>query len=640
MSERRPREERRYGPYSGTEASWDRPAWLDGWSSAEELARTPGRPRRHARRRRRLGRWWPVIGALAGLVLLVLGGLYAVEWRFRGRILPNIYIANVPVGGLSPDDAIATLRLHYQSLEQQPLTVVYEDRVWQPSGEEIGLQISWEAAIAEAMAVGRQGSLQEDWRQRWRTWTGRYDLLLPATLDQETLRAYLEQLANVIDRPALDAALAVEGRQVSVRPGHAGFTLQVIPSMLEIKEALAKMRRQPVPLTVTVVEPEIDEGSVQNALETARQMLAGPITLHVEEQTWTLTPEQIGEMLTIERREELGHEILMVVLDQEALHDFVSAIAAEVRVRPRNAHFRFVEDHLEITESGVYGVEMPVDVAVDQINEAVLSTERDIEINLVEVPPAIRQETIEELGIREPVGMGESIFAGSRPYRVHNIAVASRILDGTLIAPGETFSFIESIGSIDESDGFVEGYSIIGGRTVLNVGGGVCQVSTTVFRAAFFAGLPIVERHAHDFRVFYYEQGSVLGMDATIYAGTNTDLRFRNDTKGYLLMQFEVYTDTGYLYVHLYGTKPDREVVMDGPYLDNWTPAPTEPVYIYTSSLPEGVVRQTDSAQPGVDATIYRHILVDGEVVSTDTFHSHYKAWPNVYEVGTGSTEP
>jgi vancomycin resistance protein YoaR len=278
-----------------------------------------------------------------------------------------------------------------------------------------------------------------------------------------------------------------------------------------------------------------------------------------------------------------------------------------------------------------------VDRAIAQVNEAVLSNKRDILLGVLVVQPKINRETVDSLGITGVVGVGHSDFAGSAAYRLHNIVTAARLLDGTLVPPGETFSFIDSAGAIDESDGFVAGYSIIGGRTVLSVGGGVCQVSTTVFRAAFWAGLPIVERHAHNFRISWYTTDAPLGMDATIFTETGTDFKFRNNTSGYLLLQFEVYTDTGDLYAYLYGTPTGYEVVLDGPYFTDWTPAPTDPVYVDNPNQPVGYLRQTDYAQGGVDSTIYRQLLLNGNEVSRDTFFSHYQAWPNIYERGAGA---
>lgn len=623
-----------------TQGEWHRRRPV--WPEIEPAYQMPIPAHPRPRRRRQTPRWWRIPAAIAGglfvLSLLFLGGIAWVEWSNQGRIYPNVYVAGVNLGGLTPEDAEVALRLRYQDFQDHPLTLVYEDWVWRPSGSELGLVVDWTQAVSDAMAVGRSGAGLQVWQQRWQCWTSRHDLLLPIYLDDKTLRAYLAGLGRKINVDPLDAALVVRDQQVTIQLGHAGRTLEVIPSALVIREALGRLSRGPLSLVVQTIPPEVSEHDIQAAKAIAEKMVSAPLTLRALEHTWTLTPAQIAAMLKVERRQEAGRNTLAVVLDQEALRAYAQKIAGEARIYPRNAHFRFVDGQLQITDEGAPGWEVPVEAVIGQINEAVLSTtRRDIQLEVQQVLPQIRRETIAQMGIREEVGVGESHFVGSRPYRLHNIAVAAAILDGTLIPPGGTFSFIQAIGNIDEGDGFVPGYSIIGGRTVLNVGGGVCQVSTTVFRAAFFAGLPITERHAHAFRVAYYEQGSVLGLDATIYTGTGTDLKFVNDTAGYLLMQIEVYTETGEMYVYLYGTKPNREVIMEGPYLSNWTPAPTEPVYVYNPALPQGYIRQTDWAHDGVDATIYRRILVNGQEVARDTFYSHYQAWPNVFEVGVGS---
>jgi vancomycin resistance protein YoaR len=542
----------------------------------------------------------------------------------------------VDVGGLTPEDAQAALRLRYQPFEEYPVTLVYDDRVWRPQGHEIGLQVDWQEAVTEAMAIGHSGSLPQRWWERYRVWSRREDILLPLRQDDSRLSAYLEGLSFEVDTPPLDAALIVEGQQVSTRPGREGRSLEAVPSMRAIKNALTLLSKEPVTLTVHTIQPEIDDQAIKAARDTAQQMLAGPITLRLGDLTWPLSVEQIGQLLQIEQRQNEAGKSIAVVLDQEALRRLLQQIADEVLVPPRNAHFRFIEGNLEFTDEGASGFELQTDRALAQINEAVLSDRRDVLLSVLEVQPKLNRETVSQLGIRGVVGVGHTDFAGSSAARLHNILNASRILDGTLIPPGDTFSFIESVGAIDESDGFVAGYSIVGGRTVLSVGGGVCQVSTTVYRAAFWAGLPITERHAHNFRIGWYTVDAPLGMDATIFTETGTDLRFVNNTPNYLLLQFEALTETGDLYVYLYGTPPNYEVILDGPYLSNWTPAPTEPVYVDNPNQPVGYLRQTDYAQGGVDSTIYRRIVANGKEVSKDTFFSHYQAWPNIYERGTG----
>ncbi len=634
-------ERRRWERHEEIRRHWQPPAWPE-MEPAVSPSRRPRRGKRHTARR-----WLLPSAALAGLILLFLGLWAGIELYLRGRIFPNVYIAGIEVGWMTPEEAEVSLRLRYEGIAPnpnpswtlaRPLTLTYEERVWQPTADEIGLQVAWSAAVSEALGIGRQGSFLEQWAERWRVWTGRRDILLPLVLDEGTLQTYLQHLAQKIDVLPREATLVVEGAQVNLQPGRPGRTLLIEPTLTAIRKNLGRLSPEPVALVVDTFLPEIGEDAARRALETARRMMSGPVVLRLGERVWTLTPLQIGQMLRVERRSDPAGPVLAVELDPKALRDFVGKIAAEVRIFPRNARFRSVGGHLEVAEEGVPGWELPVEPTVDAIYATVLSPDkRELALTLREVPPAITGETIRDprWGIREVVGVGESHFAGSAPYREHNIVVGARLLDGILIAPGETFSFLEHIGPIDESQGFVEGYSIIAERTVRNIGGGICQVSTTVFRAALMAGLPIIERHPHAYRVRYYEQQSIVGLDATIFVSTETDLKFRNDTPAYLLMQFEVYTDTDTIYVYLYGTKPNREVVLDGPYLSNWTPAPSEPVYLYNPELPQGHVRQTDWAVDGVDVVVYRKILVDGKEVLSEPIVSHYQAWPNIYEVGT-----
>jgi vancomycin resistance protein YoaR len=627
-------------PPAGAEQQRRYTSWLEEEPAfeVERLAATHPRPRPAARRRRRsFPRWLIAPAVVVGLVLILFVAALYFDGRSRGVILENIHVAGVDVSGLTPEDAEAALRLRYESFQIYPVTLVYDDRVWRPQGSEIGLQVDWTYAISEAMAIGHTGSLLERWWQRYATWSGRRDILLPLRQDDGRLQTYLEGLSFDIDVPPLDAALVIDGQQVTTRPGRVGRSLEVVPSMRTVKDALVALSTAPITLTVHTVPPTIDDDAIRTARETAQKMLTGPITLHLDGRTWPITVEEIGQMLKIEHRQDERGESIAVVLDQDRLRKLLESIAEEVRVYPRNAHFRFVEDHLEITDEGANGVELQVDRGISQVNEAVLSDRRDVTLAVQVVQPKINRDTVDELGIRGVVGMGQSYFGGSAAYRQHNIVIAARILDGTLIPPGETFSFIAAAGSIDESDGFVAGYSIIGGRTVLSIGGGVCQVSTTVFRAAFWAGLPITERHAHNFRISWYTVDAPLGMDATIFTETGTDFKFVNNTSGYLLLQFEVYSDTGDLYAYLYGTPSKYEVVLDGPYLANWTPAPTDPVYVDNPTLPAGYLHQTDYAQGGVDSTIYRKLMLDGKEVATDTFFSHYQAWPNIFERGTGA---
>ena len=228
------------------------------------------------------------------------------------------------------------------------------------------------------------------------------------------------------------------------------------------------------------------------------------------------------------------------------------------------------------------------------------------------------------------VSEGKSDFTGSAPYRVTNIQAGLALLNGVLIAPGEEFSFNDTIGEIDESNGFVKGYAIIQQRTQLEFGGGICQDSTTVFRAAFWAGLPITERWGHSFYIGWYDKYGPTGMDSTIFTG-GPDLKFLNDTGHWLLLQTASNPKTGVAAVRLYGTSPQRKVELVQQIYDR-VPAPQSPIYVVDEEQPEGTVKQSDRARDGLTIDIERTIMnADGTLRATDKYRTRFKPWPNIY---------
>ena len=240
-----------------------------------------------------------------------------------------------------------------------------------------------------------------------------------------------------------------------------------------------------------------------------------------------------------------------------------------------------------------------------------------------------------QLGINELVSVGRSDFTGSAEYRITNIGVGMNILNGILIAPGEEFSFNENIGSIDASNGFVEGYAIIQNRTQLEFGGGICQDSTTLFRAAFWAGLPITERWGHSFYISWYDKyglgrnGNGPGLDATIFTG-GPDLKFVNDTGNWLLMQSYLQPPTGVAEVALYGTKLNRTVDAAQQHSKRM-PAPPEPKFVTDPKQPLGTSRQSDTARGGMTIDVYRTITENGVRKQPELFQTKFRAWPNIY---------
>ena len=249
------------------------------------------------------------------------------------------------------------------------------------------------------------------------------------------------------------------------------------------------------------------------------------------------------------------------------------------------------------------------------------------------VYPSITTDRANTFGIKQLIGTGYSEFSGSIAGRIHNVRLAASLLNGILIKPGETFSFNDAIGDISAATGYQSAYIIKEGRTVLGDGGGVCQVSTTLFRAALAAGLPIVERHPHAYRVHYYEEGWYKpGLDATVF-GPTYDLKFTNDTPGYILIQTKINLSVPSLTFLLYGTSDGRVSYITNQKL--WDVAPPPPdLYQDDPTLPKGTVKQVDFAAWGAKASFDYSVIRAGETLQKKTFSSTYRPWQAVYLKG------
>lgn len=327
-------------------------------------------------------------------------------------------------------------------------------------------------------------------------------------------------------------------------------------------------------------------------------------------------------------------------IDKSAVTTLLNPIQKNIYIAPVDAQFQMENGRVTTFERSSAGRTVDFGQAQDMVqNKAheLINSNHPVTVSLAvpvkKLKPNVSTEDANHLGIIEGLGEGDSTYFGSDPNRVANIALAASRVNGVLVAPGEVFSFDKAIGDVSSYTGYKQAYVIENGKTVLGDGGGVCQVSTTLFRAILNAGLPVVERHAHAYRVGYYEQNSPPGIDATIYVPT-VDLKFKNDTNHYILIQSVINTDDYSLAFVLYGTKDGRQVQMTTPVVTNQTPAPA-PLYQDDPSLPEGTIKQVDFAAAGATVTFSRTVTRNNKVIIADTYTSNYQPWQAVYLKGT-----
>lgn len=582
----------------------------------------------------------PVISAvlllLACGVAIYLAQPFITDVLAADRAMPGVSVQGTPVGGMSRDEIRALLGARHAAFARAPLTLVFEGRVWRPSLDDLGVTFEPDRTALAALEIGRSGDplrrVEDLWELRQ---SGGVDIAPRLRIDGVRLQHYLSSLAAEIEQPPRDAALSVAAGKVLPTSARVGRQLLVDETMIDVLRALQSLEPQTVALRTRILDPTLADSDIAAAVVEAELLLSRPLELRQGERRWTWPPERIAEMLVIG----VADDRMTIDLDQARLERAVEKLAQLVDSPSAEPRVAFRNKRLQIVEPGQDGLRLKQAEAVDAIRAALRTQEHSLELPVEEIRPLITEETLPTLGIVELVAEGKSSFAGSADYRVTNIRAGAARMNGVLIPPDAEFSFNTQLGAVDAEHGFVQGYAVIGNRTQLEWGGGVCQVSTTVFRTAFWAGLPITERHAHPFYISWYDeysfpQQAAPGMDATIYTGVQ-DLKFVNDTGHWLLMESTADTSAQVLSVRLYGTRPDRRVSIVGPEITNIVPPPAKPVYITDAALPVGTVRQTDRARRGMDISVYRVITENGVQKAPELFFTRFKAWPDVFVRGT-----
>lgn len=325
---------------------------------------------------------------------------------------------------------------------------------------------------------------------------------------------------------------------------------------------------------------------------------------------------------------------------EDKLYKTLTPFMQNLNKDPIDALFTFQNGKITAFRPSEDGKMVDIEIIKKNLNsqfEQILQKQKTqniiIPIFVKTLQPKITTDKANNLGIKELIGVGNSLFRGSIPNRVYNINLAASRYQGVLIAPGEVFSFNKILGDVSYFTGYRQAYIIQNGKTVLGDGGGVCQVSTTFFRALLDAGLPIVERNQHSYRVGYYEQDSPPGFDATIFV-PSVDLKFKNDTKNYILIQIGIDLNNLSLTFYLYGTKDGREVNISKSVVTNQIPAPQD-IYRDDPTLPKGQTKQIDFAAPGAKVYFTRTVTKNGKVIISDKFVSNYQPWQAVYLRGT-----
>jgi vancomycin resistance protein YoaR len=596
---------------------------------------------------------------LAALISgFVLFACIALVWTvgyqlaFAGRIFPGVSVAGVDVSGLSPNDAALKLSQTLSFPITGKILFRAADKVWVASPVELGMVFDPSASALAAYQFGRSGGLFGALARQVSAGGLGADVSPVLIFDQRVAYAYLQNIASQVDQPVQEASLKIEGTNVAAQPGQVGRLLNLDATLIYLGSQLQSFRDGEVPLVIGEAAPKLLDVSSQ--ADAARRILSQPLTITVpnyqdgDPGPWTYDIPVIANMLTVNVVENNGNAEMQVGLDLSALRLSLTELKTYVDRQPLNARFIFNDEtgQIEPISASSIGRVMDVEASITAINDALLRGEHTVALVVGEQQPAVADTaTGADLGIAQQIISYTTYFYGSSSERIQNIVAASGPFHGVLVAPGETFSMGNTLGDVSLENGFAEALIIYGGRTIKGVGGGVCQVSTTLFRTVFFAGFPVMERYSHAYRVSYYEKTisgdvdpNLAGLDATVYFPL-VDFKFVNDTPYWMLMETYVDVSAHTLTWKIYSTSDGRSVTWETTGPTNVVPPP-KPIFEESPELKAEQVRQIDYPAQGADVNVTRTVWREGQIYFSDNVQTHYQPWAAVCEYGPGTEDP
>jgi vancomycin resistance protein YoaR len=575
-----------------------------------------------------------------GLALLALAvGLLAIRVSNADRVYPAVFVADMPVGGETYDDASAAVEQRAAALAASKVAFTHDGKTWQAPLSQLGLTVDATGSVERAFAVGRE----PDALARLQTTLGlaRQDKQIPLTVqfDERKLNAWFDDIDRQLGLPAHNASLKIDGASVSIVPELDGTVVDRPAATAEIIGALRGLSPFTGLLPTTARTARVRAVDLAGAQANLAQALANPVQVTFRSGLWTLPPADLGKFVRQNvDPNRTGAAAFSLSLDRPALTKYLDGLlAAGINRDPKNAQVGWNGEHLVSVVQSQDGVQLQSDKLAALVEQSFFGQHGPVEAPAIITQPTVDSNNLDKLGITTLLGTGSSNYAGSIDGRATNIEVAANLLNGTLVPPHSTFSFLNSIGVINEEKGFVTAQVISGESIGKDIGGGVCQVSTTVFRAAYLAGLPITEWWPHRFRIPFYElDGWEPGLDASILQPTEdpstwADFKFENPSDKWMLV--ESWADGARVVVNIYGTDLGYKVESDGPkYGAKFQMLPDEEVV--DSSLDPGTINQTMSAGIGQEVSWYRRVFdKNGNLLWERQFYTKYYPKGNVWTV-------
>lgn len=597
---------------------------------------------------------------LAGVVigLIMASGLALVKIKLHGRFPTGTSVAGIELSQKTLEEGTTLIEQEKEKYLDSKIEISFADQKEIFTPRELGVKIYTKETINTLNRINAKGinivkiilSINRNSQ----------NLKLVTLIDNEQVEKALNEKFKLKELAPVSAAFYFDGKsKLAISEGKNGIVANTKKLLTELKQNAGMLKRVSYNLSFAELPPTVTKEDLEIKQEQVKEELRHSLILEdpIYSDDWTLkltdhldwvkftasqkikipytNEEIIFEEFSATPPQVLAKPEIIIKIDQEKLNEYVDKEISRWLDRPPEPVniYKNAEGKIIIEGKGNNGRKIQRKLMKEMIELAVASKVPKITIPVIETEPEIKvSKELQDLGIKERISVGYTSYYKSSVDRVYNIKVGSSKFNGLLIAPDEIFSFNKYLGKVDESTGYRKGLVIKKEGTVPEYGGGLCQVSTTMFRAALFAGLPLVERNEHSYAVSFYAQVLGHGLDATIFLG-GSDFKFKNDTGNPILIQ--TYVESDYeLYIIFYGISDGRSVSMEGPYLSNYHyPGPT--VYEETSELKKGETKQVEKPHVGFSALWYRHLIdAEGNHIKEE-IKTRYQTIPAKILVGT-----
>ncbi len=559
--------------------------------------REPDHAARSSRTPRRRDRRWVVTGIVAAAVV-VLGGLYVgALWLWAERVPPGTTVAGIEIGGLESAEAVAALEDGLESAATDPLPVSVDDKTASLDPAEAGLAFDAQATVDSVTGFGLEPG------RLWRQLFGGSAVEPVSTVDTAALTTAIEGVTEQLSTPYVDGTVAFVDGELAVTAPADGLTLDLAAAVDRVGAGWLTQAR-PIELP-TVVDPAvIGQAQLDNAVtQLARPLAEAPVTVAVGGQA----PELPVDVLKAAASFVPAEDRLELRMDGQLLADAVLARTTGLLTAASNATFTF-ENGAPAIVPGIPGTMIDPESLATAVADAATS-DRVAEVELVETDPAESTAELEALGIIEVVSEFSTPLT-SEPRRTRNITNGASKVNGTLIRPGEEFNLGDVLGPLDAEHGYVQAGAIVNGQHTDAWGGGLSQMSTTTYNAAYFAGFELVEHRPHSEWFSRYPEGR----ESTLFT-PQINLRWVNNTPYGALMQSWV--EGGRVWVRVWSTKYFE--------VESTTSGRSNVRYPTTVYSESPTCESQRAGNPGFTVTVTRRVLLEGVEQSNESWTVTYR---------------